>query len=481
MIGAGNHSVFICSFYRPPGNDINPLIYLREPLETLYNKESSSSIVILGGDFNLPAVLWNGVCGYVNTNPVYGLEVNKSLIDIANDYHLEQLAHENTRENNILDLLFCSHPTKISKVSVVPGISDHEAIYFHFNLKSLSYRNNNHNIYLYHKGDFDGIKKSITDFPKAFLSSNPYDKSIEQNWLAFKNVVNQAVQKYIPQKQAKSSKHIPWLNKSIKSKMKERKHLYDIAKKTKSIEAWKSYQRLRNRITKEIEIAHTDHQSQLFTDDSNNTCKRFWKYIKSSRKDHIGVPTLINNGKVITDSLEKAEALNNQFYSVFTDEDLFDLPQLDQLEYPMMPEISFSISGIHSLLLNLDSNKSPGPDSMTTIILKKCADEVSPILQVVFTQSMNSGTLPDDWLSANITPVYKKNDRANVSNYRPISLTAICCKVMEHIIYHSVMEHLNQHNILNRFQYGFRRVFLVKHKWHLLLRISCLLWIICIR
>ena len=168
---------------------------------------------------------------------------------------------------------------------------------------------------------------------------------------------------------------------------------------------------------------------------------------------------MINNGKVITDSLEKAEALNNQFYSVFTDEDLFDLPQLDLLEYPMMPEISFSISGIHSLLLNLDSNKSPGPDSMTTIFLKKCADEVSPILQVIFTQSMNSGTLPDDWLSANITPVYKKNDRANVLNYRPISLTAICCKVMEHIIYHSVMKHLNQHNILNRFQYGFRQGF----------------------
>ena len=105
---------------------------------------------------------------------------------------------------------------------------------------------------------------------------------------------------------------------------------------------------------------------------------------------------MINNGKVITDSLEEAEALNNQFYSVFTDEDLFDLPQLDQLEHPMMPEISFSISGIHSLLLNLDSNKSPGPDSMTTIFLKRCADEVSPILQVIFTQSMNSGTLPDD-------------------------------------------------------------------------------------
>ena len=52
------------------------------------------------------------------------------------------------------------------------------------------------------------------------------------------------------------------------------------------------------------------------------TSKHFWKYIKSLRKDHVEVPTLINNGKVITDSLEKAEALNNKFYSVFTDKHL---------------------------------------------------------------------------------------------------------------------------------------------------------------
>ena len=60
------------------------------------------------------------------------------------------------------------------------------------------------------------------------------------------------------------------------------------------------------------------------------------------------------------------------------------------------------------------------------------------ILQVIL-QSMNSETFPDDWLSANITPVYTKNDRGNVLNYWPVSLTAICCKVMEYIIYNSFM------------------------------------------
>ena len=41
-------------------------------------------------------------------------------------------------------------------------------------------------------------------------------------------------------------------------------------------------------------------------------------------------------------------------------------------------------------------------------------------------------------------------------NYRPISLTSVCCKVMEHIIYHSIMSHLEKNNIINSFQHGFR-------------------------
>ena len=70
---------------------------------------------------------------------------------------------------------------------------------------------------------------------------------------------------------------------------------------------------------------------------------------------------------------------------------------------------------------------------------------------------MTSGILPNDWLSANITPIFKKGDRTNPSNYRPISLTAICCKIMEHIVYHSIMEHLQNYNILYNYQYGFRQ------------------------
>ena len=98
---------------------------------------------------------------------------------------------------------------------------------------------------------------------------------------------------------------------------------------------------------------------------------------------------------------------------------------------PQMSSISFSAHGIQLLLV---LGKAPGPDGLTTYIFKYCASEIAPILQMLFTQSLNTGKLPEDWLTANITPVYKKDSRSIPSNYRPISLTSVCSRVMEHIV-----------------------------------------------
>ena len=69
---------------------------------------------------------------------------------------------------------------------------------------------------------------------------------------------------------------------------------------------------------------------------------------------------------------------------------------------------------------------------------------------------MKQRNLPDDWLTANVTPIFKKGERANPTNYQPTSLTSICCKLLEHILYHCITEHLNTYQILNEKQYSFR-------------------------
>ena len=56
-----------------------------------------------------------------------------------------------------------------------------------------------------------------------------------------------------------------------------------------------------------------------------------------------------------------------------------------------------------------------------------------------------------------MTPIFKKGDRTTPANYRPISLTSICCKTLEHIVHSQVMKHLEQHKILSDQQHGFRK------------------------
>ena len=74
----------------------------------------------------------------------------------------------------------------------------------------------------------------------------------------------------------------------------------------------------------------------------------------------------------------------------------------------------------------------------------------------LFQKSLSTGTIPSDWSKANVTPLFKKGDKSNSANYRPISLTCILCKLMEHIIASNITKHFQVNNILFHLQHGFR-------------------------
>jgi hypothetical protein len=68
-------------------------------------------------------------------------------------------------------------------------------------------------------------------------------------------------------------------------------------------------------------------------------------------------------------------------------------------------------------------------------MLKMVAKEIAPVLAFIFQQSYDTGQVPSDWQLANVTAVFKKGDKTNPANYRPVSLTCILCKTMEHIVF----------------------------------------------
>ena len=121
-----------------------------------------------------------------------------------------------------------------------------------------------------------------------------------------------------------------------------------------------------------------------------------------------------------------------------------------------MPKFEITILGVNKLLEGSNGGKAPGPDELPNLILKNAANEISPFLKIIFHQSLQTGKLPVDWVEANVAPVFKKGDRHSPANYRPISLTCVCAKLLEHIICKQIMSHFLENKILTPVQHGFR-------------------------
>ena len=107
-------------------------------------------------------------------------------------------------------------------------------------------------------------------------------------------------------------------------------------------------------------------------------------------------------------------------------------------------------------LLKLNPGEAAGPDNISPRILKELHNKIAPILTDIFNKSLSEGIVPDDWKNAYVTPVYKKGPECKLENYRPISLTCICCKVLEHSITSNTMSYHDQNNHLFHNQHGFR-------------------------
>ena len=116
--------------------------------------------------------------------------------------------------------------------------------------------------------------------------------------------------------------------------------------------------------------------------------------------------------------------------------------------HKIMRDITVTVKCVQNLLAGLKTNKSIGPDLLPTRILKDYADVIAPVFAMLFQKSIDTGSVPKDWECANIVAIFKKGLKTEPTNYRPLSLTYVTCKVLEHIIYKQIMDHLEGNHIL---------------------------------
>ena len=239
----------------------------------------------------------------------------------------------------------------------------------------------------------------------------------------------------------------PHLRRLIRRKNK----LHARLKKTGSGRLRALWRRARSKgLSAALRIARDEYVNNAVGDIKSNP-KPFWKFIRSQRKDNQAMPPLKTPSDHLAESdLEKAESLNQQnqqFQQNFSNEDTTAIPFFHP-RFPKMPDITVTCEGVQKLLAGLKITKSAGPDNLHPYVLKESAGAVAPILKHIFQKSLDTGHLPRDWCIANICPIFKKGDRSNAGNYRPISLTSVACKLLEHFVCSNLMTHLEKYHIL---------------------------------
>ena len=152
----------------------------------------------------------------------------------------------------------------------------------------------------------------------------------------------------------------------------------------------------------------------------------------------------------------------NQFFaSVYTLEDTVNIPSAKPLfcagEDQKLLDIHIDEELVRRKLDHLRSDKAAGADNISPRILVELKEEITVPVTLIMKRSLESSLVPDDWKAAYVTPVYKKDAKSNVSNYRPISLTSQLCKIFEATVHDAIVTNLEEHSLVNDTQHGFRK------------------------
>ena len=119
-------------------------------------------------------------------------------------------------------------------------------------------------------------------------------------------------------------------------------------------------------------------------------------------------------------------------------------------------KLEITQEGVENLLKKIDPRKASGPDRLPNIFLKTFYLQLAPTVTAIFRQSLKEARIPSDWKASVVVPVHKKGTTSDPLNYRPIALTSVLCKQMEHIVASHIRTHLDKTDFLVTEQHGFR-------------------------
>ena len=221
-------------------------------------------------------------------------------------------------------------------------------------------------------------------------------------------------------------------------------------KKNKDLLVKEIFKKVKSEFDYELKKFVSKREIDLFSKDS----KKFWKCINSRLKYHSGVPSLETDQGLVSTTEEKCKALLEQYDKVFVDDNGLGIPPMVRCQNQLIT-CTFDARQIFEIIRRIEGKSSSGYDSISSKLLKTLALPASHYLAHLFTKSMQTSTIPEEWLLSVITPVPKKSNPIKPPDFRPVSMTCIACRIMEKIILNQIVNHFERENLFSKNQHGF--------------------------
>ena len=301
-------------------------------------------------------------------------------------------------------------------------------------------------MYNFKKANWDGLNNDLKhvnwDYHLKYCHINTA-------WNNFKTILFHLCNKHIPKVTIKSQFQPPWFDSDIHKICLKKECLRQKFKQTKKPEDQEKFKMAKKYLKKAVQ----EKMRSNFEDDSDPSLisKKFWSHVKSTSNSTRIPETIHYKGKFMNNIADQCELFNLYFENQFSEKSQYNI----SVDFTNDRSMTFSIgiAEVRHLLKNINSNKSPGPDGIHGKILKNCATSLAYPLSQLYNTSYKTGRLPDEWKLAHVVPVFKKDDKSDVENYRPISLTCLTMKMFETCIRDQIMEKCK--HLINNKQHGF--------------------------
>ena len=466
----GNISILIALIYNPPRSNDMAELYDTSNQGTIEVIKSVSQLaaskgyrLLILGDFNHKDINWLELNPHGESGSWRAKFLNCIQENFLHQHVLEPTRARGDDTPSTLDLVFTHSSLDIENLEYrAPlGRSDHCILSMNFIVEDIIPKKSSEKDrrFNYPKGDYMGLNEFLSNVDWITSTDRESEVDVDEVISIFLEKYKEGTEVFVPMTKIGRKGGIQkWFNKECQMARKERDSFWKHYRKRGTWEARERYKLARNKYLLIRRTTEKQYEQDMASKAKDNS-KLFHSFIRGKLKVKEQVIRLVReDGSITTTDAEICREFNETFQTSFTTETTSPPEISTSLNLNrMLSNITILEKEVSETLKELDPHSAAGPDGVAAYVLVQCADQLSKPLTFLFNLSLQTEKLPSIWKTGDIIPIFKnKGSRNCASNYRPVSLTSILCKVMEKIVRRKISEHLEDIKFLVQGQHGFR-------------------------